>query len=496
MIEGMSPFGLNDFNALKTKTTSNEPSTSFFDVLSKTNDDTNEESITDNAIIRVPIDKILAKDGEYVFITQDAINKNLLEGLQNNNSNNENNVVNNGQVIEEIKSKDVISDNRVDELVMEIMSIISNSLTENTELLENIAQKMGLDKNQLYSAIVTEFKNKVASNINSNINIELNNNKDSNVFSENSKILQYVKQNSKMNIDKEQLTKIFNNSVKTFLDDLNRNASISGKAPLALIKDTMKMTFNNEKTMTNFNEYMNSLKVETKTFNTNNSVNEHSMFLSNGMSKNVKDINVNNVHKEVEKLNSNKVTVDDNLNSFENNTQNNVQKSFNAELGKLEKLPVSEYKDSIVNQVKENITKNSLEGKKEFTMQLKPEGLGKLTIKFTHDVHNKVAVNILTQSEEIKKLLTTEFNTIKSDLKYIGDINVKVEKSDNTDTQHFNSSFNEQFNGRNGYNENFSSNSNKVNNYNNVNGELLDDLENEVNVVEKRKPNSLVDVYI
>jgi len=465
---------------------------SFSDVLRNTSENTSEntesnvnvnESLTDDAVIRVPIDKILSRDKEYIFIQQNAINANLINAMKNSENKDSTNKV------KEAKTKDTISKEKVEEVLIELMNGISSMLMENGQLLEDIASKMGIDKNQIFSAIITEFKVNITETLEKSINFALSQNKNSK-FSEKSDVLQYFKEGSIVNMDNKDIKKMFEGTVNTFIKDLQRNVAIGGKNSENIIRDTMKLTFNNENRLNKLNMYMQDLKVNVKN-NSNvvrniegSDLKEHSNFLNSRQAlASVKD-----------KSNELDVTGKDVEGQVSFDT---VMNKENLNANKIKPKDIYKYKDSVVEQVKDNVIKNSIDGKKEFAMQLNPQGLGKLLVRFSTNAENEVIVNIFTQSDEIRKLLSNELHNLKNDMKYLGDISIKVEKSDNADTEHFGSGFNGEFTDKN-YKGNENNGTRRNRTYLNDDVEmsgmdLMEETETRANIV---RNNMLMDAYI
>lgn len=97
-----------------------------------------------------------------------------------------------------------------------------------------------------------------------------------------------------------------------------------------------------------------------------------------------------------------------------------LQQRINAERPNMtaalrEKTQTFQLRDDVVSQVKENILKN-LGGDSEFTIQLKPESLGEITIKMVQS-EGKITMSILTASTETAKLLNQSVEALRSSLR-------------------------------------------------------------------------------
>lgn len=73
-------------------------------------------------------------------------------------------------------------------------------------------------------------------------------------------------------------------------------------------------------------------------------------------------------------------------------------------------------KQDVVDQVQSRVALNLKEGNDEFVMKLRPEGLGEITVKMVMQEGGKIVVNIQTQSQEAKAILSQEMNQLKSSL--------------------------------------------------------------------------------
>lgn len=98
-----------------------------------------------------------------------------------------------------------------------------------------------------------------------------------------------------------------------------------------------------------------------------------------------------------------------------------LQQRVNAERPNMtaalrEKTQTFQLRDSVVNQVKENILKNLGDGDSEFTIRLKPESLGEITIKMVQS-EGKISMSILTASTETAKLLNQSVEALKNALR-------------------------------------------------------------------------------
>lgn len=67
-------------------------------------------------------------------------------------------------------------------------------------------------------------------------------------------------------------------------------------------------------------------------------------------------------------------------------------------------------------QVKNGISNGFMSDEKEFTVKLKPEGLGEVVVRMAES-DNKLTVNIVTASNEVAKLLNNDLSTLRESMK-------------------------------------------------------------------------------
>lgn len=70
----------------------------------------------------------------------------------------------------------------------------------------------------------------------------------------------------------------------------------------------------------------------------------------------------------------------------------------------------------IADQLKTGILENLRQGKNEFVVKLKPEGLGEITVKLTES-KNEVALRIVTSSAAVGKMIANEVNALQNALR-------------------------------------------------------------------------------
>ena len=75
-----------------------------------------------------------------------------------------------------------------------------------------------------------------------------------------------------------------------------------------------------------------------------------------------------------------------------------------------------EFKQQIIQQVRDSIVQNSNIKNNEFTIKLKPEGLGEIVIKMTNS-DNKLKLNIITSSVQVQQLISDEVGRLTNALK-------------------------------------------------------------------------------
>lgn len=71
--------------------------------------------------------------------------------------------------------------------------------------------------------------------------------------------------------------------------------------------------------------------------------------------------------------------------------------------------------DSIMNQVKSGIKTNVAQGKNEFVVKLKPEGLGEITVKMV-EAESKISLSIVTSNPQVAKLINGELAGLQETL--------------------------------------------------------------------------------
>lgn len=70
----------------------------------------------------------------------------------------------------------------------------------------------------------------------------------------------------------------------------------------------------------------------------------------------------------------------------------------------------------IADQLKTGILQNLRQGKNEFVVKLKPEGLGEITVKLTES-KNEIALRIVTSSTAVGKMIANEVNALQNALR-------------------------------------------------------------------------------
>lgn len=71
--------------------------------------------------------------------------------------------------------------------------------------------------------------------------------------------------------------------------------------------------------------------------------------------------------------------------------------------------------DSIMNQVKSGIKTNVAQGKNQFVVKLKPEGLGEITVKMV-EAESKISLSIVTSNPQVAKLINGELAGLQETL--------------------------------------------------------------------------------
>jgi flagellar hook-length control protein FliK len=180
------------------------------------------------------------------------------------------------------------------------------------------------------------------------------------------------------------------------------------------------------------------------------------------------------LEKKLESLKENISSIDEGKEEKEVDFNENLKKSLegskdnfkgasirgNAEIeGKSEKFNVG--KDSIIDQMAKSITTGK-EGKGNFIkVQLKPEVLGEMTVKLTEGKEGMIAT-ISAEKEVVKNILRNSGEQITA---VLGEKNIKVSnvvietnESEKQDFNSFSDNLQDDFNGENGKEENFSKN--------------------------------------
>lgn len=112
----------------------------------------------------------------------------------------------------------------------------------------------------------------------------------------------------------------------------------------------------------------------------------------------------------------------------------------------------SEHKISpndVISQIKIGINKNLAAGKSEFTVKLRPEGLGEITVKLIEN-DSKISLSIITSSVQTAKLIGGEIEALKHVLKPLNAEIIQVCPAQNSSTsaQSHDSLFGETFAGQ------------------------------------------------
>lgn len=73
-------------------------------------------------------------------------------------------------------------------------------------------------------------------------------------------------------------------------------------------------------------------------------------------------------------------------------------------------------KESVMNQVEQAVIRAIEKPSEEFVMKLRPEGLGEITVKMVMNEGGKIVLNIQTQSQEVRSMVSQELNQLRSTL--------------------------------------------------------------------------------
>lgn len=161
-------------------------------------------------------------------------------------------------------------------------------------------------------------------------------------------------------------------------------------------------------------------------------------------------------------------------------------------------------KFDIQNQVLDNLSAQLKTGlKEEFTIQLNPEGLGKITVKFVKD-SEKIILNMTTTNETTAKLLSERLEDLQSSLRlHNAEINnIAVQKPENASEYMAHNNSHQSFNSGQNFNSNsnnYFSNSNRESHYHysnfiSDNNEL--GTEQNIEVIPDKKISSILNMYI
>lgn len=71
----------------------------------------------------------------------------------------------------------------------------------------------------------------------------------------------------------------------------------------------------------------------------------------------------------------------------------------------------------VFSQLKEGVTENVSEGKSEFTVKLKPDGLGEITVKLVEGSDNKMTLSLMTSNTQVAKMLSNEIGLLRETMK-------------------------------------------------------------------------------
>lgn len=156
----------------------------------------------------------------------------------------------------------------------------------------------------------------------------------------------------------------------------------------------------------------------------------------------------------------------------------------------------------IQNQVLDGLSKQLKTGlKEEFTIQLAPEGLGKITVKFVKDAE-KIILNMTATNESTVKLLSERLGDLQNSLRvHNAEINnIAVQKSENASEHMAHSNLQQSFSDGQNFNRDsrsYFSNGNSESYYNNfMSNSNYSEIEQQAEVIPSKKLNSMLNVYV
>jgi len=155
----------------------------------------------------------------------------------------------------------------------------------------------------------------------------------------------------------------------------------------------------------------------------------------------------------------------------------------------------------VQNQVLDGLSKQLKTGlKEEFTIQLAPEGLGKITVKFVKDAE-KIILNMSATNEATVKLLSEKLGDLQNSLRlHNAEINnITVQKSENASEQMSHNNMQQSFNNAQNFNKdsrNYFSNGNSESYYNNFISDSNEIEIEQAEVIPSKKLNSMLNVYV
>lgn len=206
---------------------------------------------------------------------------------------------------------------------------------------------------------------------------------------------------------------------------------------------------------------------------------------------------INSVKKSLKDYRSKAEEIIHNVDELQKNPSNIQFENFQKE--KIEPKLIDEF--DVQNQILDGLTNQfKIDFKEEFTIQLAPEGLGKVTVKFVKDA-DKIILNMTASSEATVKLLNERLVDLQNSLRlHNAEINnITVQKSESTSEQMMYNSLQQSFSNH----HNFSGNDrNYFNNDNNKNYYYNSSPNGNETAIEEQtetipsKLNSMLNVYV
>lgn len=304
------------------------------------------------------------------------------------------------------------------EVISENPIVVNNNKKITDDVLAEIFAMIGIDQNFNLNNFVVENEN--TSSTEALENLDLNKQVDlSSLFSQSDvqKLYAILNQNEVSPIKFEEILKTLNiMDLKEVVSYKNLNLltepeklSVSGKQVLNNI-DFKFANFVGEKTSLN--------EVSQKSINLNSDVKvdyevlKNVSTIENNFSK--EEIEYYKAIRNVKSIISEKENVNENgeINNFQMNNKN-VENTIKFNSEKLSEQDIKHLENKTVEMIEQNIKL----GKEDFSIKLRPEGLGEILVKMSKLENGEMSISLSFSSEKTMQLLNGEFLNLENSLK-------------------------------------------------------------------------------